>query len=161
VLADRPDWELVLSSSHQATPDQLGSLPERAHVFSWIPQVRVLQHADALVTHGGINTLDESVLNGVPMLVYCGGETDMAGNTARVVHHGIGIAGDRHRDRSADIGNHLDRLMNEPGFAGNISRLRRHYEAYRENRVAERVVQSLLRDGSTADETSDASGTGS
>ena len=83
------------------TRADLGRLPEGAHAFPWVPQLDVLRHADGCVTHGGINTLDECVLNLVPMLVYCGFETDMAGNTGRVVHHGIGLAGDR--DRRHDL----------------------------------------------------------
>ena len=34
--------------------------------------------------------------------------------------------------------------MSEPTFDQNLQRLRRDYEAYAENRVAERVVESLL-----------------
>jgi len=145
VIAERPGWELILSLSDRVKPESLGSLPERVHVFSWVPQIEVLKHVDAVVTHGGINTLDECVLSGVPVLVYCGGETDMAGNTARVVHHGIGLTGDREQDSTADICRRLGRLLDEPSFARNVSRLREQYEAYREGRVAERVVQSLLR----------------
>jgi UDP:flavonoid glycosyltransferase YjiC (YdhE family) len=144
VVNERPGWELILSSSGRIAPADLDPLPERTHVFSWVSQMRILQHADAVVTHGGLNTLDECVLSGVPVLVYCGGETDMAGNTARVVHHGIGLAGDRPRDSTEQIRHHLDRLLSEPGFADNVARLRRRYEAYRQNRVAENVVQSLL-----------------
>jgi UDP:flavonoid glycosyltransferase YjiC (YdhE family) len=105
----------------------------------------VLSHADAAVTHGGISTIDECVLCGVPILVYCGFETDMGGATARVVHHDIGIAGDRRRDGSRVIREHIDRLLDEPRFETNLSRLQQRYRAYVENRVAERVVDSLLR----------------
>jgi UDP:flavonoid glycosyltransferase YjiC (YdhE family) len=97
-----------------------------------------------MVTHGGISTIDECVVSGVPMLVYCGFETDMGGTTARVVHHGIGIAGNRRRDNTTVIRQHIDRLLDEPHFATNLGRLRHRYAAYVENRVAEQVVESLL-----------------
>jgi UDP:flavonoid glycosyltransferase YjiC (YdhE family) len=140
----RPDWKLIISLSDRVTRDEIGRLPPGAHAFPWTPQLRALRQADACVTHGGINTIDECVLSGVPLLVYCGFETDMAGNTARVVHHGIGIAGDRDRDTTETIVGHVERLMSEPTFDQNLQRLRRDYEAYAENRVAERVVESLL-----------------
>lgn len=144
VVAERRDWDLVISLSDRIARAELGPLPERVHAFAWVPQLSVLGRADAAVTHGGINTIDECVVRGVPMLVYCGFETDMAGNTARVVHHGIGLAGDRRRDGTEAIRGHLDRLLAEPRFAANLARLRRHYAAYAENRVAERAVESLL-----------------
>jgi UDP:flavonoid glycosyltransferase YjiC (YdhE family) len=104
----------------------------------------VLKHADVMVTHGGVNTIDECVLSGVPTLVYCGCETDMGGTTARVVHHGIGIAGDRHRDSTSVMRTHVDRLLEEARFRTNVDRLRQHYIAYAEKRVAERTVDALL-----------------
>ena len=144
VVADREDWDLVISLGDRIAPAELGRLPERVHAFSWVPQTRVLRHADVAVTHGGINTIDECVVYGVPMLVYCGFETDMAGNTARIVHHGIGIAGDRRRDSTLVIRSHIDRLLHEPSFGRNILRLQRAYAAYAEDHVAERTVESLL-----------------
>ena len=144
VVRERPDWDLVISLSGRVPPADLGPLPEGVHAFPWVPQMDVLHHADVVVTHGGINTIDECVVCGVPMLVYCGGETDMAGNTARIEYHGIGIAGDHRRDGTEDIRHHLDRLLSEPGFANNIGRLRHRYLAYAEDRVAERAVEELL-----------------
>jgi UDP:flavonoid glycosyltransferase YjiC (YdhE family) len=148
IVAERPHWDLVISLSDRIPPADLGRLPERVYAFSWIPQLSVLRVADVVVTHGGISTIDECVVSGVPVLVYCGFETDMGGTTARVVHHGIGIAGDR-RDDTPVIREHIDRLLDEPFFETNLSRLRHRYAAYVENRVAEQVVESLLRSRGT------------
>lgn len=147
VLAERPHWDLVISLSDRISPADLGPLPERVHAFSWVPQTSVLRHTDVMVTHGGISTIDECVMNCVPTLVYCGFETDMGGTTARVVHHGIGIAGNREQDSTAVIRGHLDRLLHDPGFRDNLERLRRCYAAYAEDRVAERAVEALLARG--------------
>lgn len=147
IVRERPHWHLVISLSDRVSRADLGRLPDRVHAFPWVPQGQVLRHADAAVTHGGINTIDECVLNGVPMLVYCGFETDMAGNTARVVHHGIGIAGVGRRDSTAIIRAHIDHLLSEPRFAHNLQRLQRQYAAYEEGLVAEKTVQALLARG--------------
>jgi zeaxanthin glucosyltransferase len=144
IVEERPGWELVVTLSHKVPPSALGPLPARVHTFPWVPQVHVLRHADVAVTHGGISTIDECVLSGVPMLLYCGWETDMAGNTARVVHHGIGIAGDRRRDTTTDIRAHVDRLLREPAFRERVRRLQACYAAYAEHRIAERTVDALL-----------------
>ena len=144
IVEQRPGWELIVSLSQRIAPSDLGPLPARVHVFPWVPQVHVLRHADVAVTHGGVSTIDECVLSGVPTLVYCGWETDMAGTTARVVHHGIGIAGNRQRDRTTDIRAHVARLLVEPGFRERVRRLQGLYAAYADNRVAERAVDALL-----------------
>jgi UDP:flavonoid glycosyltransferase YjiC (YdhE family) len=149
IVENRPAWELVLSLSDRLAPSALGPLPARVHAFSWLPQTRVLSHADVMVTHGGINTIDECVLARVPVLVYCGFETDMGGNTARVVHHGIGLAGGRH-DGTHAIGAHVDRLLQETPFRANLEGLRQRYLAYAVQHVAERAVETLLRGGRPA-----------
>ncbi len=148
VVAERPRWELVLSLGDRLAPGDLAPLPERVHAFSWLPQTRVLAQADVAVIHGGIGTVDECVLAGVPMLVYCGGETDMPGTTARVVHHEIGIAGDGRRDGTANMRGHVDRLLGEERFGTRVRRLQERYRTYRVERVAERVVEQLLDPGS-------------
>jgi zeaxanthin glucosyltransferase len=143
VVEDRPHWELVLSLSNRLPASALGRLPGRVHVFGWVPQLRVLAAADVMVTHGGINTIDECVLNGVPPLVYCGFETDMGGTTARVVHHGLGLAGEP-GDDTATIRRRIDRLLDEPSFGVAIRRFGEHYRKYRDGKVAEHVVNRLL-----------------
>jgi UDP:flavonoid glycosyltransferase YjiC (YdhE family) len=141
------DRELIVSLGGRIDPATLGPLPEGTHAFAWVPQAELLRHVDAAVIHGGINTIDECVLAGVPMLVYCGFETDMGGSTARLVHHGLGIAGDRRRDDPAAIRAHLDRLLHESRFTETVRRFQASYAAYAEQRVAEHTVATLLSSG--------------
>lgn len=145
-LAGRGDRELVLSLGGRLDPAALGPLPPGVHAFSWVPQIEVLRHADAAVHHGGINTVDECIVHGVPMLVYCGFETDMPGTTARVVHHRLGLAGDRARDTPSRIAERLDRLLADASIREAVSRFRASYARYVSERVAERTVASLLAD---------------
>ncbi|MEL7060956.1 MAG: nucleotide disphospho-sugar-binding domain-containing protein, partial [Acidobacteriota bacterium] len=136
-------WSLVLSLGG-GDPADLGLLPANVHAFRWLPQLEVLRCADVAIIHGGINTIDECVLSGVPMLVYCGFETDMAGNTARVVYHGLGIAGDPRRDGPLEVRRHLERLLTERRFRDAVARFRPLVERLERDRVAERTVAALL-----------------
>jgi zeaxanthin glucosyltransferase len=143
-VASRSDWDLVLSLGGRLPARDIGPIPANACLLRWVPQLEVLRHADVAVIHGGINTVDECVLAGVPMLVYCGFETDMGGTTARVAHHGIGIVGDARHDSPGVIGDRIGQLLGDPRFRQNIGHLRAPYVAYRTNHVAERVVAALL-----------------
>jgi zeaxanthin glucosyltransferase len=144
IVEGRPSWDLVLSLSGRISAAALGPLPPGVHVFPWVPQLDVLAHADVAITHGGINTVDECVTSGVPMLVYPGGETDMGGTTSRVVYHGLGLAGNPRRDGPAGIRRHVDRLLGNPEYRSTVDRFRVTYGAYAEKRVAERTVEALL-----------------
>jgi hypothetical protein len=64
-----------------------------------------------------------------------------------MVHHGLGIVGDRRRDDAATIRGHLDRLLHESSFTDTVRRFQTRYAAYAEQRVAERAVASLLAPG--------------
>jgi UDP:flavonoid glycosyltransferase YjiC (YdhE family) len=143
-VAGRGDRDLVLSLGGRLDPAVLGPLPPGAHAFSWVPQLEALRYADAAIHHGGINTVDECIVHGVPMLVYCGFETDMPGTTARLVHHGLGLAGDRARDTPARIAARIDRVLTDASLGDAIARFRATYARYVSDRVAERAVASLL-----------------
>jgi UDP:flavonoid glycosyltransferase YjiC (YdhE family) len=52
-----------------ADRDLLGGLPENWLVREFLPQVALLERAALAVTHGGNNSVTESLLFGVPMLV--------------------------------------------------------------------------------------------
>jgi UDP:flavonoid glycosyltransferase YjiC (YdhE family) len=143
-LGTRPDWDLVLSLAGSEPPEGLHDLPENVHLFSWVPQLKVLREADVAVVHGGVNTVDECVLAGVPMLIYCGNETDMAGTTERAVHHKLGVAGDREGDDPAMVCARLERLLTDVTIRQSLDRMQGAFALYRERRVLEHVVQSLV-----------------
>lgn len=143
IVEKRPGWDLVLSLSGRIEPEALGPLPPGVHVFRWLPQMEVLASADAAITHGGVSTIDECVVNGVPVLVYSGGETDMNGTASRVEHHGLGFVGHR-RDDTEAIRRRVDRLLAAENVRGTVNRFRATYARYVTDRVAERTVEALL-----------------
>ncbi len=145
----RPQWQLVLSlgdaglSESQDLRARSAEFPDNVHVVPWVPQLEVLAAADAAIVHGGTNTVEECLLKGVPMLVYCGYETDMAGTTSRVDFHGLGIVG-RHSDSPTTIERHLVRLLVGNEFEAPVSAMARAVGSYEERRVAERTIGDLL-----------------
>ena len=158
VVEERPGRELIVtrgsdSGSHsrsdsRSDPDPTagrpGSLDDRVHVFPWVPQPDVLRLADAVITHGGIHTIDESLMRDVPLVVLPGGETDMAGNAARVAHHGVGLVADPRRATGVEVRDHVDRVLVDPAIARNVERLGRTLRSYGERRIAEEAVADLL-----------------
>ena len=79
-------------------PDALVGVvvPPNAVCAAWVPQVEVLRAANAalFVTHGGQNSLMESMSVGTPVLV-CPGFGDQLANAAKVVARGWGAKVDR------------------------------------------------------------------
>jgi len=60
------DVQLVIAGSNQ---ESLGPLPENVIATSYAPQMELLEKASLTVTHGGLNTVLDSLSCGVPMIV--------------------------------------------------------------------------------------------
>jgi MGT family glycosyltransferase len=114
--AGTAEVELVISGG--GAYDALAARPLPAHVrlYRRVPQVELLPRVDAVVSHGGNNTVNECLAAGKPLLVLpVGGE--QGDNASRVVHLGAGLRAELRRARPAEIGEQLRRLLDEPSFA--------------------------------------------
>ena len=61
------DADVVLSTG-VADPARLGPLPDHWHVAPSVPQVAALATCDAVICHGGNNTVMEALTHGLPVL---------------------------------------------------------------------------------------------
>lgn len=89
----RPEWQLILQSGDAVGPGHFGPLPANIIVRKRVPQLEVLARAAVNITHGGFNSVKESVYFGVPMIVFPW-SNDGWGNAARVEYHRIGLRAD-------------------------------------------------------------------
>ncbi|MDY6898005.1 MAG: glycosyltransferase [Cyanobacteriota bacterium] len=83
------DAQLVITLGGSANPESLPKLPGNPLVVSYAPQLELLQKATLVITHGGMNTVLESLTNGVPM-VAIPVANDQPGISARIAWTGAG-----------------------------------------------------------------------
>ncbi|MFN8371465.1 MAG: macrolide family glycosyltransferase [Anaerolineae bacterium] len=67
-FADMPA-QFILSAGQQTDITALGTIPANFIVRPSVPQLEVLQQVDLFVTHGGMNSINEALYYGVPMVV--------------------------------------------------------------------------------------------
>ncbi|MEN6405049.1 MAG: nucleotide disphospho-sugar-binding domain-containing protein [Thermoguttaceae bacterium] len=91
------DAQLVLAlgkweEEEKPVRDMLGPIPDNALVVDFAPQLALLDRANLLITHAGVNTVLEAICRGVPM-VALPRSADQPAMGARVVYSGVGLRG--------------------------------------------------------------------
>lgn len=83
-------YQVILSVGDRVSPQALGPLPEQISVFPQVDQIAVLQKADVFLSHGGMNSVSESLYYGVP-LVLLPQTKEQQGVTEQVCRLGAGL----------------------------------------------------------------------
>lgn len=116
---------LLISMGNELSLESFEPCPANIHIFRRVPQLRVLEAIDLMVTHGGMNSIKECVSAGVPMLAYPGdNKIDQAGNAARVVYHGMGLMGKLLKEPSTTMAEKITTILNDKRFAANTRQKR-------------------------------------
>ncbi|QES44489.1 glycosyl transferase [Streptomyces venezuelae] len=63
-----PGWHVVLQVGRHVDPAELGELPGNVEVHPWVPQLAILQKADAFITHAGAGGSQEGLATATPMV---------------------------------------------------------------------------------------------
>ena len=107
-LVKNKKLQLVLSIGDQVDPKRIGPVPSNAIIVKRAPQLELLKQASVCITHAGLNTVLESLAQGVPQLAipitY-----DQPGVAARIAQKQTGVVTSLDK-LTAD---HLSTLLNE------------------------------------------------
>jgi UDP:flavonoid glycosyltransferase YjiC (YdhE family) len=141
-VSDKPDRDLILTVGHDLSPADFEPIPENVYLLPRVPQLDLLERVDIVINHGGIGTINECILLGVPMVIYSDGYYDRNGCAARVAYHGLGLRGNIFRDTAAQIANNIEQVLRNPQYKANVERMQRIYLAYHHS---ERIVQLIHR----------------
>lgn len=103
-FGDDPDYELILAGG------DLGPLPENVHSYDRIPQLFALKHSHVFIHHAGMNSLNEGLHFGLPMLVIPHSKDQFA-NAERLVETGKGLSLERRQVKAHILRSFVERLI--------------------------------------------------
>lgn len=63
------DYQVVMSVGSHVRIEEFGRLPENLSVYSYVDQIGVLKEADVFLSHCGMNSVNESLYFGVPLVM--------------------------------------------------------------------------------------------
>jgi MGT family glycosyltransferase len=119
---------VVMSIGRHVPVESLGAVPANIVVKPWLPQLDVLRRASAFVSHGGMNSVSESLHYGVPLLVIPQmGEQEVVGR--RVEQLGAGLHLARTQVTADALRTGVHRLLNEPAFRDRAATLGETFKA--------------------------------
>ena len=146
-MADHADWQLVMVVDPHISAEALHSVPPNAVLVDYAPQSQLLKRASLAITHGGLNTVKDCILLGVPMLVFpIWG--DQFGTALRVAFHGLGLTKELQTATAESISSMITTVEGDSGFKSRIEAMRKIFlERENEHRAAkiieDRLAESL------------------
>lgn len=107
------------------------------HIFKRVPQQHLLKYCSMFITHGGLNSFKESIMEAVPMLVYPI-DIDQVGNARKVAYKKMGLLGELKTDRKKEIERKINLLLNEN------DRFKQNIREFRDRVLKTRNVKKII-----------------
>jgi MGT family glycosyltransferase len=138
-----PGWHVVLQIGRHTDPGELGEIPDNVEVHPWVPQLAILEQADAFVTHAGMGGSSEGLYTGVPMIAVPQA-VDQFTNADRLVELGVARRLDTADATARELRSALTGLAGDPAVARRSARLRAEVRAEGGTPRAADLIEELL-----------------
>jgi MGT family glycosyltransferase len=142
-LRDLPA-QVVMTTGRQRNPAELdlGASAPNVRVEAYVPQSELLPRTAVMVTLGGSGGVLAALRAGVPLVVVPT-EWDRPENAQRVVESGAGLRIAPNRCTPERLRAAVERVLNEPSFRKNASRLASAFARYEGPARAARLLEGL------------------
>ncbi len=138
------DAQLLLSLGGGLDPAKLGKLAGAPLVVRFAPQLEILKRAALVITHAGINTVLESLAEGVPLVAVPLGN-DQPGVAARVKAHGAGVVVSRHWLNPGRLRTAVERVLHEERYRDAAQDLKRAIRQFHGPDRAAHLIEQVLK----------------
>ncbi|HEY2478307.1 MAG TPA: nucleotide disphospho-sugar-binding domain-containing protein [Solirubrobacterales bacterium] len=137
-LAEAP-YRFIVSKGPQADEYELAPNMVGAE---FLPQTSILPQVDLVITHGGNNTVTESLYFGKPMVVLPI-FWDQHDNAQRIDETGFGVRIDTYAHEPDDLRDAIARLLDDGKLADRLAQTSRRLQAARGTELAADLIESV------------------
>ena len=123
-VAKHKDLQLVLSIGDQLDPEQIGPVPKNSIIVKRAPQLELLKQASVCITHAGLNTVLESLAEGVPQ-VAIPIAFDQPGVAARIAHKQTGVVTTLDKLTTDHLSTLVGEVLNDSTYRNNSRKLQK------------------------------------
>lgn len=108
-------WQVILSHGTRVDPAALGTIPQNFLCAPHVPQLEILPRTDIFLSHGGMNSVMESLAYGTPLIVIPQ-IREQEITAQRVQELGLGIALDRAAVTASVLREAVEQVAHDPTF---------------------------------------------
>ncbi len=135
------EWQVVMAIGHQVDLASLGPVPANFIVQQYVPQLAILERASAFITHGGANSVHESICYEVPTVVLPQSFDQFMGALA-VERAGTGMYIRDAVPTAVQLRDSVNKLIEDPSYKDNCKVL---HESFERAGGPSRIAQEILR----------------
>ncbi len=114
-------YQVFISVGKAHDPQTFGTLPAHIMVSNFLPQLEILTRASVFITHGGMNSINESLYHGVPMMIFPQIHEQKI-NALRLQELGAGIFPNKHLNQT-EMGQLIHRLLTDTTYKENAQKI--------------------------------------
>ncbi len=134
-------WQVVFSRGRQLDPAEPGPIPDNFLPAAYVPQLEILPRARVFVTHGGVNSVMESLYDGVPMVAIPQETLDRTVTARRLAELGLGLALSKEEVTVGKLREAVERVADDEALHQNV----RHMQHLaREAGGYQRAVEAIM-----------------
>ena len=116
---------LVVMAAHHVGLEEL-TVPDNFIVQEYIPQNEVLKYADVAITHNGLNSMNDLILNEVPFVSLPMG-SDQPALAERLVELNAGVRLDYQQVDSDELKAAVEKVQVEPDYLNNLKQIKQSF----------------------------------
>ncbi len=135
------NYQVVLSGGGQFAPDAFAPVPANFLTALYVPQTEMLARAQVFVTHGGMNSVMESLSYGVPM-VAIPQQMEQARTAQRLVELGLAIMLAKETVTATELREAIEQVASDATFRQRAQQMQQvMHDAGGAGQAAEAIIQ--------------------
>jgi MGT family glycosyltransferase len=141
-VARGASWKAILAVGRDTNLEMFADAPDNILLQNYAPQLKLLNHVDAVISHGGNNTVTDTLLHGLPLIVIPF-SADQPESAARIKASGAGIRIRPAKAKGDRLRKAIHAILHDPRYRHHAERIQKSYAASDGPRTAARLITHL------------------